>query len=79
MNTHYRVLEAIRGYQRMHGGTPSHRELMELCGMTSTSHVSFCLDKLEAEGLLRRSKSADGRKIARGRRNSGRDSSLRSE
>lgn len=48
------VLAEIRKYRHLHGHAPSVRELATLCGMASTSIVHYYLDRLEADGYIRR-------------------------
>jgi SOS-response transcriptional repressor LexA len=47
------ILAYIKGYKRMHdGNSPSFREIMKSCNMSSTSHVSYCLERLEEAGEI---------------------------
>lgn len=54
---HYDVLEAIRVYKNDHGFSPSMRNLMDITGIKSLSLISYYLDRLEEEGLIRREKN----------------------
>lgn len=47
------VLLALMAYTRKHGYPPTRRELGDLAGLSSTSVVSYHLEKLEARGLIR--------------------------
>lgn len=47
------VLLALVAYTREHGYPPTRRELGDLAGLSSTSVVSYYLEKLEARGLIR--------------------------
>ena len=50
------VLAFLRGFTMEHGHSPSYRQIMDACGMKSTSHVSYHLKKLEEQGRIRRNK-----------------------
>jgi len=47
------VLLALVAFTREHGYPPTHRELGDLAGLSSTSVVAYYLEKLEARGLIR--------------------------
>jgi SOS-response transcriptional repressor LexA len=52
---HYKVYDFIVSYKRRHdGNSPTFREIMEGCGISSTSMVVFYLNKLELRRLIRR-------------------------
>ena len=47
------VLEFLNKYIKAHHGfAPSYREIMESCGITSSSVVKFYLDHLEKDQLI---------------------------
>ena len=46
------ILEFIDAYIEEHGYSPNLREIGEAVGITSTSHVSYWINKLVAEGKL---------------------------
>lgn len=48
------IFKFIRSYKCSHdGNSPSLREIMEMCGISSTSVVHYHLDILEQEGRIR--------------------------
>ncbi len=49
---HYEVLDALVKFLKANKYAPSMRELMELTGVRSLSHVRFCLNRLSEEGLI---------------------------
>jgi predicted MarR family transcription regulator len=58
------VLDAIVAFKREHNGnSPSLRELIEATDLTSTSIVSYYLDKLEAAGKISRGEYSEFRNI----------------
>jgi repressor LexA len=54
MDRETEILEFIKGYMEEHGWAPVIREIGEGVGITSTSHVAYYLDKLEAQGRIER-------------------------
>ena len=48
------ILAYLGTYHREHGYPPSYREIADACGLSSTSHVAYHLDRLQAAGLVRR-------------------------
>ena len=48
------ILRFIRGHIRTHGYAPGVREIGEACDISSTSVVTYNLDRLEALGFIRR-------------------------
>ena len=55
MRTVDRVFEFIVRYKKIHdGNSPTIREIGDMCGISSTSVVSFHLDMLVKDGLIRR-------------------------
>lgn len=48
----YDVLDAIREHKRQFGMSPTHRELMLYTGITSTSVISYYVNRLKEEGLV---------------------------
>jgi SOS-response transcriptional repressor LexA len=47
------VLQAIKDYRKNHRGIPpTHRELCELTGITSSSVLNYYLQKLEEAGAI---------------------------
>jgi len=54
MDRETEILEFIKGYMEEHGWAPVIREIGEGVGITSTSHVSYYLDKLEEHGKIER-------------------------
>ncbi|GIV82082.1 MAG: hypothetical protein KatS3mg051_1436 [Anaerolineae bacterium] len=48
------VWQAIAEYERWHGYAPSFRDLVELCGLSSTSVAEYHVNRLEAAGVVRR-------------------------
>lgn len=51
------VLDALHRYQEAHGYAPNFRELAAETGIRSISTISAILDRLEAQGKLRRGRS----------------------
>lgn len=49
---HYDVLKALTAFLKKNHYAPSMRELMDLTGVKSLSHVRYCLDRLSDEGLI---------------------------
>lgn len=49
---HYEVLKALIDFLKKNRYAPSMRELMELTGIRSLSHVRYCLKRLSDEGLI---------------------------
>lgn len=49
-----RVLEFIESYIDQYGRPPTNREIGKACGISSTSHVSYCLKNLQEKGWLER-------------------------
>jgi len=47
-----KILAFIDGFIKDHGYSPTMREIGEGVGITSTSHVSYWIDKLVEEGRL---------------------------
>jgi repressor LexA len=54
-NWRNQTLAALLGFEKVHGYPPTLRDLMELTGASSTSVVSYRLQRLEADGLVKRS------------------------
>lgn len=50
----YRVLKTIYDFQQRYTFSPTIREIGNCLGISSTSSVNYCLDKLEQEGLIER-------------------------
>lgn len=59
VDTRHRILSYIADFKKAHGYAPVFREIQEECGLASKSTVAFHLDRLEADGLIRRRKSAE--------------------
>ena len=58
--------EFVVGYKKIHdGNSPSFREIMEGCGISSLSVVLYYLNKLEDRGLIRRPEAKIGERFAR--------------
>lgn len=58
------ILAYITRYKQAHDGiAPTIREIGDACGVCSTSNVAYYLDKLEAEGSIRRGDSGSSRFI----------------
>jgi hypothetical protein len=58
--------EFIVTYKHGHdGNSPTYREIMEGCGISSTSMVVFYLTKLEQRGLIRRPEPEIGARYAK--------------
>ncbi len=49
-----RVLEFIESYIQQNSRPPTNREIGKACGITSTSHVAYCLKNLQEKGYLER-------------------------
>ena len=59
------VYNSIIAYKRAHdGNSPTFREIMEDCGISSTSVVLYYLNKLEQRGLIRRPEPPIGNRNA---------------
>lgn len=48
------IFEFITNYHREHGYGPSMREVADACGITSSSIVHGHIERLVADGMLRR-------------------------
>jgi len=60
-----RVYDFIVDYKRSHdGNSPTFREIMQDCNITSTSMVLYYLKKLEKKGLVRRPEPPIGSRYA---------------
>ncbi|MFI5269511.1 MAG: LexA family protein, partial [Chloroflexota bacterium] len=46
------MLRAIADFHAEHGFVPSHREIGDMAGLSSTSHVAYWLRHLAADGLV---------------------------
>ena len=55
-----RVLCFVRDYWTGHGYAPSIREIMQGCGLSSTSVTHYTVDALVETGWLRRDRGASG-------------------
>ena len=51
-DTDQKVLKAIRAFQSQNNYAPTIREIGTMVGIESTSHVSYCLRKLQTQGLI---------------------------
>jgi SOS-response transcriptional repressor LexA len=61
------VFDFIVAYKREHdGNSPTIREIMLACGISSTSMVVFYLNKLERRGIIRRPEPVFGARYANG-------------
>ncbi len=49
-----KVYQFIQIYIQEHGYSPTVRDICRSTGISSTSHVSYCLDRLEERGLIQR-------------------------
>jgi len=59
-----RIYQYIINYKRAHdGNSPTYREIRDACRISSTSIVSYWIDKLVASGRLRLSGDTGSRKI----------------
>lgn len=52
-----RILDALSGFVKIEGYSPSYRELAEKLGIKSLNTIHFHLKKLEEKGLIKRTKS----------------------
>ena len=60
-----RIFRFLKLYKSEHdGNSPTFREIMEGCGISSTSLVTFYLNKLVAQGLIRRPEPVVGNRFA---------------
>lgn len=50
---HYQLLGCLEVFIQWNGYSPSVRELMDIMGRTSTSHIHALLHDLEAKGFIR--------------------------
>ena len=58
------VYEFLVAFKIEHdGNTPTRREIMEACGITSTSVVNYYLDRLERKGLIEQPRNGASRMI----------------
>ncbi len=68
-----KVYQFIQTYIQEHGYSPTVRDICRGTGISSTSHVSYCLDRLEERGLIQRErgKARSIRLIKQSERDSG--------
>ena len=49
-----KVLKVLEALQNEQGYPPSFRQIGEMAGIKSTSHISYCLDRLQKKGFIER-------------------------
>ena len=58
------IFAFIKRHKQAHdGNAPTLREIRDVCGLSSTSVVNYCLDNLEDAGLIRRPEKGASRGI----------------
>lgn len=55
INWRNQTLAVLLGFEKVHGYPPTVRDLMQITGASSTSVVVYRLQRLEADGLVKRS------------------------
>lgn len=56
-DVHYRVLDCLKRFWQVHQYSPSIRELVDMAGLKSTSHLILLLNELEVKGYITRRKT----------------------
>lgn len=57
------VLTFVRNYWQEYGVAPSRREIMDACGLGSTSVANYILRDLEAAGVVRIGEASSNRTV----------------